>query len=87
MGFLGTLFEVASPMPWELGEVPGRKQSLRLEDIYDMTPSAESKYPESVWAPPPGKQEVVSSEVGISKLTFNSRDRQRSRLKPIPRPV
>jgi hypothetical protein len=54
MGIFGTLFDSGSPMPWDLGEVPGRKPSLRLEDVYDMTPSAEAKYPESVLAPPHG---------------------------------
>lgn len=59
MGIFGNLFDPVSPMPWEMGDVPGRKQSLRLEDIYDITPSAESKYPESVWAPPPGKPIIL----------------------------
>lgn len=41
-------------MPWDLGEVPGRKQR-RVEDAYDMTSSVEAKYPEDVWAPPAGE--------------------------------
>lgn len=55
MGIFKTLFDPGSPMPWEAGQVPGMKPKLRLEDIYDITASAEAKYPESVWAPPRGK--------------------------------
>lgn len=59
-------------MPWDLGDVPGRKPSLRLEDIYDMTTNAEDNYPESVWAPPHGEPIVVSNFI-IYTLTFDFR--------------